>query len=517
MRARRAKMLDLAIVTSCHNYGRYLQDWAKSITTLRTKPQLVCVVDNGSTDQTPAQVDAARALLEEAGLEVRTLRIERTNFGAARNEAVRMAAGHEWVMHLDADDMLMAHALCDVAELAPAADVVSLGYERTGDLKAGPNFYRKVYSNHQGAQTLASKAPASGVSPFRMSFWERSPYREDMDGGWDTALWIGFAHLNARFRATKRPCFWYRQHADSVFNTRRKCCRKSAMVGHKLQSLRRRESGVSVLVPWQPDGGSRDQAWAWVLRRYELLHPEWEVVTGSCRGGQWRKGTAIQEALSRATGSVLVIADADCVIDPRALEQAVQLLETAPWVVPHTDVRRLDRRSTRTLIQEDPAGAELRGSLVRKAYQGFAGGGIVVVDRARYEATGGMPECFRGWGGEDQALGVILDTLLGPHHRLPFDLWHLWHPQARRTDFGTNRTLYRAYESARGNPDAIWHLLRNGADAVQAAGPGQLLMRASTTFQRGQETIQAGQTFTATRAEARRLAARHRRVARRVG
>jgi glycosyltransferase involved in cell wall biosynthesis len=510
-------MLDLAIVTSCFNYGRYLDDWARSIVRLRTKPRLVCILDNGSTDQTPLYVEAAARLLDRAGLDVRTQRIEKTNFGRARNEAVRMAAGHEWVMHLDADDMVLPHCLCDVAKIAPGADVVGLGYDRTGDLKAGPKFKRKLYSDHQGKQTLASKAPASGVSPFRLSFWERSPYREDMDGGWDTALWIGFAHLNARFRATKRPCFLYRQHADSIFNTRRINPRKSALVGHKLQGLRRRVAGVSILVPWQPDGGARDRVWAWVSRRYQLLHPDWELVSGGCQGS-WRKGTALQDALSRATGDTLILADADCVIDPRGLEEAVERLSSAPWVVPHGLVKRMDRRSTTALLQQDPARAAMGGTLIRRSYQGFAGGGIVAVDRAKYEATGGMPECFRGWGGEDQALGVILDTLLGPHQRLGYDLWHLWHPPAKRVHFANNRGLYRMFEEARNDPDALWHLLRNGGlPQAKASGPGTVVMRAAETFQRGQQVIKAGTAFTASRAEARRLAARKRRLARRIG
>jgi glycosyltransferase involved in cell wall biosynthesis len=505
--------LDLAIVTSCFNYGKYLQEWARSIVQQRVLPPMVCIVDNGSTDDSPRQIAAAAQLLQEAGIEVRTSRIERANFGRARNAAVELAEGREWVMHLDADDMLMPHCLADVQALAPKADVVSLGYQRCGDLKAGPKFTTKLYRDHRGAQTLKSRAPASGVSPFRRAFWERSPYREDMEGGWDTALWIGFAHLNARFVATRRPCFWYRQHADSIFNTRRVSDRKSKLVGWKLTMLRRKVAGVSVLVPWRSDGGPRDAAWAWIRRRYELLHPGWQIVTGAPPPGPWRKGSAIQDALGRATGDVLVLADADCVIAPEALEEAVALTETEPWIIPHLAVKRLDDASTRRLLAQDPATAKPGGTLSRRTYRGFAGGGMVALQRSKYEATGGLPDVFRGWGAEDEALAVILDTLLGPHTRLKHDLWHLWHPQTPRGQgYEENRGLLAVYQAQAGNPDGMWALVKgNGSRPEHLTGP-EAVFRATRTWKMGTRIIRSGSTFQLTEAEARRHQVRARKL-----
>lgn len=507
--------MDLAIVTSCFNYGRYLDAWARSILALDRPPAMVAIVDNGSTDGTAEDVARAAALLQEGGLEVRTKRLERVNFGAARNAAVALADG-DWVMHLDADDMVMPHCLTDVAELAPQADVVALGYERCGNLAAGPKNRTRVYRDSQGRGTLRSKAPASGVSPFRRSFWERAPYREDMEGGWDTALWIGFAHLGARFKATRRPCFFYRQHADSIFNSRRVSSRKSARVGTKLTLLRRKVRGVSVIVPWRTDHGPRQDAWNWIRRRYERLHPGWQIIEGHCPA-EWRKGVAIEDGLSRATGETLVLADADCVVSPDALQEAVELAADVPWVVPHTLVKRLNAWSTDETLAGDPAETTPGGELCRKAYEGFPGGGIVVVDRAKYEATGGMPKSFRGWGAEDEALACILDTLVGPHHRLPFDLWHFWHPAAPgRTSraYQDNRALYRRLASARGDPDRMWALL---TDEGSLGGLGPMVsIRVGKNFRRGRETFPEGALVLATEQEARRYAVRKKIIAQRV-
>jgi hypothetical protein len=431
----------------------------------------VVIVDNGSTDDTPKLVIQAAGLLTDAGIDVTILRTQRTDFGTARNVAVGLA-DTEWVMHLDADDTLMPHALADAVEIAPNADVIGFGYERNGDLAAGPSFYRKTYSTSQGPSTLSSIAPASGVSPFRRSFWERRPYRTDMIGGWDTALWLGFAHMNARFVPTTRPVFWYRQHADSVFNERRLNTWKTAVVGNKLQSIRRGDSGVDVLVPYSPDKGPRDAAWEWVRRWYEKNHPNWGLIVGSGKGSTWRKGAAVNDALRRTNAEVVIIADADVFIDPDALTQAVDLVTRRfGWVVPHTTVRRFDEETTQRILVTDYRSLRLdEAGYARAPYQGMAGGGLVVVQRAHLEAIGGMPEQFEGWGCEDEALALALDTIIAPHKRLGHDLYHLWHPtlnDARSETYQANRVRWDEFRLSNGDPVAMWEVLRTGTSPRQ--------------------------------------------------
>ena len=527
-------MMNIAVVTSCHNYGRYLADWARSIITLTRWPSVVALVDNGSTDTTWAQTEEAAAILRKAGLpEVRTKRIPFTDFGTARNEAVALGGDAEWIMHMDADDMFMPHCLDDVYALAPKADVVALGYERCGDLASGPRNRTRVYTGSRGKQTLQSQAPASGVSPFRRTLWEHIPYRNDMIGGWDTALWIGFAHLNARFVASKRPCFYYRQHADSIFNQRRNHRRRGRIVGAKLTSLRRARHGVSILVPRRGDGGGpRDKAWEWVRAHYAAIYPDWEVVDGNqAPSGPWRKGVAATEAFSRSRGRTLIIADSDCVLPKEALRKAVELVETgkAPWVVPHTLVKRLDQKSSASVLaHKDPKVAEppFPGSMDRTPYAGYAGGGFIIIDAARWDAVGGIPRSFAGWGAEDEATAVILDTLVGPHVRLEYDLWHLWHPHARRSGGQThhtqNRSLFNLIRSLSGNEDGLFELLEKldagapVADVIASRGAGlqnAVPMMALMDFKRGTELIRKGFTFMATMEEARRHESRPRRIA----
>lgn len=456
----------IAIVTSCHRYGGYLQDWAKSILALRRKPDQVAIWCHGDLASDTEAGLRAVALLQAAGIPSRFhMHVERVDFGTARNGAVGMSAT-EWVLHLDADDMIMPHALDDWAELAPEADIVCFGYERCGDLKAGPRNRTKLYDSTQGPTTLAHPTPCSGVSPFRRAFWDRAPYATDLIGGWDTALWLGFAHLGARFVATRRPCFWYRQHADSVFNTRRLSGWLAQRAGADLQSRRRGDRGVSILVPRsRDDGPDRKAAWNWLVRRYRALFPDWELVEGFA-AGCWVKGNAVRDALARAHGRILIIADADCVLPAEALREAVARVQAgAPWVIPHRTIYRLSLSQTSNWLTLDPSGwaKPPTADLDRVPYQGFAGGGVFVVPRGAYTAAGGIPCGFLGWGGEDEATGYILDTLLGKHERLDADLVHLYH--ARQPSWGihlphANRALWHRYRQARGNVESMWQLVR---------------------------------------------------------
>lgn len=497
----------LTVVTSSHNYGHYLAEWARSIISLRTKPLACVIVDNGSTDGSTALGAAAAEMLRTAGISTQFVMLAATDFGTARNVAVAHAAT-EWVMHLDADDVLLPHCLDDVLPLMPNADVIALGYERFGDLAAGPRNRSRIYRDTAGPTALASSAPCSGVSPFRRAFWEQTPYRTDMIGGWDTALWIGFAHRGARFKATKRPCFLYRQHADSIFNVRRLDTRRSAIVGSKLASLRRGDHGVSVLVPWEADtDGPRQKAWNWLARHYATAHPDYEIVIGECKLPEWHKGSAVNDALGRCHGEIIVVADADCLLDPEALREAVALVAArqAPWVVPHFYVNRLDRDTSERIYRGEPWREQI--GVIRQPYEGFAGGGIFVVERAAFDGCGRYPEQFRGWGAEDETIGLIMDTLIGGHVRLKYDLWHLWHPpgpRQRHPDYSYNRLLYGAIAQTVGQPETMWALLNNE--------PVPLLQRvrmvALVDQRRNGTVIKAGQTFMASSEEAQREARR---------
>lgn len=195
---------------------------------------------------------------------------------------------------------------------------------------------------------------------------------------------------------------------------------------------------VSVVVPYRPDDGLRDAHWAKLCERWRTAFPHWDVVTGTTHRseGPWIKAVAAERAVRAADAlepDVLVVADADVWLTPSsALAQAASLVHTgqAAWAVPHNQVRRLGLASSEHVLNGGRFGEHL--ALAERVYKGMVGGGIAVFSRQGWERIGGFDPRFKGWGGEDSALGRAADTLLGRHTRLDGTLWHFWHePQQR--------------------------------------------------------------------------------------
>ncbi len=434
----------LTIVTTCSGYGQYLPAWARSIMGQTVRPGAVIILTHGNDFSAG---NLAAKMLTSIGLP--NVQHEHSNdlfdFGEARNRAVSLTRT-EWVMHLDADDTLLPYAVADFMALAPEADVISAGYVLTGAYRGSTR--DRCYTSATGTQALNLQALASGVSPFRRSFWERSPYRTDMMGAWDTALWIGFARLGARFRATPRAVFHYNQHADSLFNQRRTVLGwKRVRTSAQLRALRREYHGAAIIVPRDlKPAEDRERVWRRVRAHYAAHHPDWPIVEGRCPTTTWVKGAAIADALDRTAADVLIIADADCLVEPSALTAAVNAVSAgAPWAMPHRLVYRADALMTARYCREPADPMPLlpdRHSVAREPYEGAPGGGIVVLRRVWYDAIGGIPHAFRGWGSEDRALAGLAETLLGPCVRGDADLLHLHHaPQAQGSQSAVNLQL----------------------------------------------------------------------------
>lgn len=216
-------------------------------------------------------------------------------------------------------------------------------------------------------------------------------------------------------------------------------------------------SDVSVIVPWRPDGGHRDAAWAWVRDRWATTHPGWRVIVGPCPDGPWSKGTAIAAALARSRAPIVVIADADVWCEETAAAVETVARGHARWAMPHTGVHRLTAAATATVLAGGPLGGDLD-----ERHRGVLGGGIVALARDVAEGVPIDPR-FAGWGQEDTAWALALTTLVGRPWRGTAPLWHLWHPPAPRESrtAGSPASIahHQRYRAAAGNPTAMRALL----------------------------------------------------------
>lgn len=216
---------------------------------------------------------------------------------------------------------------------------------------------------------------------------------------------------------------------------------------------------VACLIPYRDIGCEhRTRALEYVTARLQAEHP-WPLVIGRHDEGLWVKAHAISDALAQTQAEILIVADADCWTD--GLAEAVARVEAGvAWAIPHRGVHRLNEDSTARWM----AGEPLDGlPLAERAYLGVECGGVFVVRRDVYDATGFDPR-FRGWGGDDDSLSYALRALYGPPWRGKAPLVHLHHPPQERAcrNFGSmeGRDLRKRYARARGDADAMKRLIR---------------------------------------------------------
>ena len=218
----------------------------------------------------------------------------------------------------------------------------------------------------------------------------------------------------------------------------------------------------------------RFQAFEFVKRR--LAEDGWPIVASSHEFDAlptWCKADAVHDALDRAPGrddDVLIVHDADCVVDLGALRGAVDVIERDEygWAIPYTHVVRLSQYVTESFMRGGPP-----SQAERAPYIGIPGGGVVVLRRSTY-ATCPLDRRFIGWGDEDQSWGWALGTLFGAPWRHDADVVHLWHPpavphgQRRSTSMASNK-LRRAYSAYRTEPRRMRDLVADAALASRTA------------------------------------------------
>lgn len=236
-------------------------------------------------------------------------------------------------------------------------------------------------------------------------------------------------------------------------------------------------AGLSVLIPWGDDGSSRRRGFAWLLERYDRLLPDAELVIGRSDTTPFNLSAARNHAFAQASHDLLLLADADAVFSVRqVLRGAREMARGARWVIPYGDRRfyYLSAAQTAKLLDGPPQiDLPLPGADARAAQ---AVCGLMLIPREGWERVGGFDERFAGWGREDDAFVLALETLWGPCTRLEEPAMHLWHEVAPETRydspcFAANSRLYAWYVEAAGNAEAMREVLEpvvGGRVAVHA-------------------------------------------------
>lgn len=209
-----------------------------------------------------------------------------------------------------------------------------------------------------------------------------------------------------------------------------------------------------VVIPWR-DGPGRAAPKRWVERRWEVLHPDADVITPGSPEGPFNIAAALNRGIDRTRADLVVLTGADVVLDPVDVLDALEAAAGGRWVMLAGQYHRLDRGASERLLRARP-GVELCSFPGGGWISTKLGWGPIVAPRDLLAAVG-YDERFRGWGGEDDAFGFAAETLAGPPIRLDRTAFMLWHHRRYRRahpDYAANVELLEQYRDAHGDPVA---------------------------------------------------------------
>ncbi len=192
---------DVSIIIPTYNYARFLPRAVESALAQTLAAREVIVVDDGSTDDTPA-------VAAQFGGRIRYLRQPNAGVSAARNAGGDLSQG-EWLVFFDADDELLPDALATFAErlaTQPAARMVVSGHhslDREGRL-ASTSVPPELADCRTNFRQFLSRRWGIGHGSLALhrEVWQRLHYPAGISNGEDLVF---FAQALALFPAVSTP------------------------------------------------------------------------------------------------------------------------------------------------------------------------------------------------------------------------------------------------------------------------------------------------------------------------
>lgn len=231
-----------AIITA-YNHAAYIADAVASVRSQTTPPSEIVIVDDGSTDETPAIVDGL-------GADIRYDRQTNLGEGSARNRGIELVRG-DVVAFLDADDAWPSHRLQTL--LQALADDVEIVCGR------GRAFREDTWVD---AQAAATDRPEGHMMSFGCSLIRRRVF--DRVGAIDTARTLSVdldwflrcRELAVSIVVINDVVLLYRRHDRNMTNDMdRGRDRLMQTARQALERRRCRDPGVTVeLPPWETLG-----------------------------------------------------------------------------------------------------------------------------------------------------------------------------------------------------------------------------------------------------------------------
>lgn len=193
----------LSIIIPCYKQAHFLGECIESVLEQSVKPDEIIVVNDGSPDNT-----------SEVARKYSVIVVEKENGGlsSARNAGIKRATS-EYIMPLDADDMLRPDAIKELMAIAGENVIAQAGLMYFG---------AQVATFRPMGATLESILRSNTVycnSVFPKALWEKVKYDESDTmrlGLEDWLYWVELMAHGAQVKTTDYIALLYRRHANTM-------------------------------------------------------------------------------------------------------------------------------------------------------------------------------------------------------------------------------------------------------------------------------------------------------------
>lgn len=194
--------MSIGVVTVAvgEKYQNRLPEWARSIMSLTTQPDEICIVTNTVPMGLVAEV---HDLLPQATFMISN-RPWRHHPQVLVNDAIEKTFT-TWICKMDVDDLFLPHALDGLEE--SSADVFCFGISYLGQDLPGQSPSPEQVLSRQANLVFSG-------SPYRRKLWVGNPYRDMIFEDW--AFWVGCAARGAIFQSSQRIDYVYSVHDSQI-------------------------------------------------------------------------------------------------------------------------------------------------------------------------------------------------------------------------------------------------------------------------------------------------------------
>ena len=213
----------------------------------------------------------------------------------------------------------------------------------------------------------------------------------------------------------------------------------------------------SLIIPFRNSDRYRLANLLAVEKFYHSQFPEWQVIiveqdaaptlklnffAGSPKlifafnAGLFNKSWAINIAFMQSNEQVLLIGDADMVVESIALKRSLEAVEQELDVVrPFRNLVDLDQNETRSFLDSGSIESSTKHSTLDRNHLNESlclTGGFFLIKSEYFRKLKGFDERFEGWGGEDDAFSLKVQAVSSKTAILREGIaWHCWHPRAK--------------------------------------------------------------------------------------